>query len=164
MSTSTTSTASLSEMLRASWTPIKLPSFGKNASKVSMEALRAPMAGAGMGPGQRCCGRYFESIRVMYQEWVEKYTVSKMIWQRLRSDGRMCKGFSPDAATEQSSARGENKAAKSIYSAGRVAGARNPSHPLHVWKIKFWDSRLVVAHQLCTSGTIMRHSRAAGQF
>eukprot|EP00752_Nemacystus_decipiens_P007119 g6377.t1 len=41
--------ASLSEMLRASWTPVKLPCFGR-ASESSMESHRAPVAGGGL-PG-----------------------------------------------------------------------------------------------------------------
>ncbi|CAM9544121.1 unnamed protein product, partial [Hapterophycus canaliculatus] len=51
-STAATSTACLSEMLRASWTPVKLHTFGKNASKLPTEILRAPMAGAEIGVGQ----------------------------------------------------------------------------------------------------------------
>lgn len=60
-SAAATSTASLSEMLRASWTPARLPTFGRNASKFSTETLRAPMAGGEAGPGQECHDRYFKS-------------------------------------------------------------------------------------------------------
>ncbi|CAM9859255.1 unnamed protein product [Scytosiphon promiscuus] len=58
-STAATSTASLSEMLRASWTPVKLPSFGKGLSDFPVEPLRAPMAGAGMRAGPGYHGRYY---------------------------------------------------------------------------------------------------------
>eukprot|EP00903_Cladosiphon_okamuranus_P005884 g5820.t1 len=47
----TASTVGLSEMLRASWTPVKLPCFG-NASDSPADSLRAPMAGVGL-PGLR---------------------------------------------------------------------------------------------------------------
>lgn len=46
----TASPASLSEMLRASWTPVKLPCFG-SASDFCMESPRAPVAGGGAGVG-----------------------------------------------------------------------------------------------------------------
>lgn len=45
------SSASLSEMLRASWTPAKLPCFG-SASNSHVESLRAPVAGGGAGLGR----------------------------------------------------------------------------------------------------------------
>lgn len=54
-----TSTTRLSDMLRSSWTPIKLPTFG-DPSMVSMDTPMAPVSGVGVGCEGRqagCCSR-----------------------------------------------------------------------------------------------------------